>query len=166
VGVESKELNSAKRPLSGLLYPPRVVMRIENLVEWWLARETEVLGGNLSRCHFVHHKSHLTWRGANLGRRGGKPATNCLSYGTANISCKLSFPIVGFKISSLLSLASKSFFFSAFSYTRSTWKTDWINVLVLHRSCPLYHELHSKLGHVEQKQQASKFLEFYMASYQ
>jgi hypothetical protein len=23
-------------------------------------RETEILGGNLTQCHFVHHKSHMT----------------------------------------------------------------------------------------------------------
>jgi hypothetical protein len=33
--------------------------------------------------HFVHHKSHLPDTGSNPGRRGGKPATNRLSYGTA-----------------------------------------------------------------------------------
>jgi hypothetical protein len=44
---------------------PPVIMRIENLVEWWLAGETEVLRENLPQCHFVHHKSHMTWPGAN-----------------------------------------------------------------------------------------------------
>jgi hypothetical protein len=40
----------------------------ENLVEWMVG-ETEVLGENLSRRHFVHHK--------------GKPATHRFSYGAA-----------------------------------------------------------------------------------
>jgi hypothetical protein len=31
---------------------------VEQLVEWRLAGETEVLGENLR--HFVHHKSHMT----------------------------------------------------------------------------------------------------------
>jgi hypothetical protein len=48
---------------------------MEKLVEWTvLVGETEVVGENLSRCHFVH---------ANPSRRGGKPATNRFSYGAA-----------------------------------------------------------------------------------
>jgi hypothetical protein len=57
-------------------------MNMDNLVEW-VAGENEVIGENLSQCHSVHHKSHMIWQGANPGRRGGKPATNRLSYGTA-----------------------------------------------------------------------------------
>jgi hypothetical protein len=83
--VESNWVHSARRPPIGLLYPPRVIMNMENLVEWWLAGDTEVLGENLPQCHFVHHKSYMTWPGAKPGRRGGKPGTNRLSYGTANI---------------------------------------------------------------------------------
>jgi hypothetical protein len=51
-----------------------------------LAEETEVLGENLSRRHFVHHKSYLPEPGANPGRRGGKPAINRFSYGTSLLS--------------------------------------------------------------------------------
>jgi hypothetical protein len=59
-------VHSARRPLTGLLYLPRVIVRMENLVEW-MAVETEVLGGNLPRCHFVHHRSHLTRPGIEPG---------------------------------------------------------------------------------------------------
>jgi hypothetical protein len=53
---------------SGLLYLPQVIVITENLVEWWLAEETEVLGEKLSQRHFVHHKSHLTRPGREPGR--------------------------------------------------------------------------------------------------
>jgi hypothetical protein len=59
-------VHSAGRPLTGLLYLPRVIVRMENLVEW-MAGETEVLGKNLPRRHFVHHKSHLTRPGIKPG---------------------------------------------------------------------------------------------------
>jgi hypothetical protein len=49
-----------------------------------LAGETEVLGENLPQRPFCPSQNH-TWPdpGLNPGRRGGKPATNRLSYGAA-----------------------------------------------------------------------------------
>jgi hypothetical protein len=72
-------LGTAATP--GLLYLPRVIVRMVKLVEWTvLAGETKVLRGNPPRRHFVHHKSHLPDPGAYPARRGGKPASNRFSY--------------------------------------------------------------------------------------
>jgi hypothetical protein len=42
--VESNWVHSARRPQIGLLYMPRVIMTMENLVEEWLSGETEKQG--------------------------------------------------------------------------------------------------------------------------
>jgi hypothetical protein len=59
-------------------------MSVEQSVEWELAGETEVLGENCPNATLS--TTNPTWPdlGSNQGRRGGKPATNRLSYGTAS----------------------------------------------------------------------------------
>jgi hypothetical protein len=64
---------------NGLLCQPRVIMIMEKLVEW-LAGETEVLGETCPSAALS--TTNPTCPDANLGRRGGKPASNRLSYGT------------------------------------------------------------------------------------
>jgi hypothetical protein len=58
----------------GLLYLPRVIVRMENLVEW-MAGETEVLGEIYPGATLS--TTNRTWPdpGLNPGRLGGKPAT-------------------------------------------------------------------------------------------
>jgi hypothetical protein len=68
VGMESNWFHSALRPPIGLLCQPRVIMMMEKWVEWWLVRETEVLGENLPQCRFVHRTPHML-----LGREPGPP---------------------------------------------------------------------------------------------
>jgi hypothetical protein len=60
------------------------MMSVEQSVELELPGETEVIGENLPQCHFCPSQNP-TWPdlSSNPGRRGGKQATNHLSYGTA-----------------------------------------------------------------------------------
>jgi hypothetical protein len=60
-----------------------MMMNVEQLVAWELAGETEVPGENLPQCHFVHTNPAWPELDTKLGRRGGNPETNRLSYGTA-----------------------------------------------------------------------------------
>jgi hypothetical protein len=65
-------MDSKLRPLgtsatSDPFYLPRVIVRMENLVDYRLAGETEVLGENLPQSHFVHNKYHLTRPGSEPG---------------------------------------------------------------------------------------------------
>jgi hypothetical protein len=56
---------------------------VEKLVEWWLAGETEVLGETCPNATLSTKNPTWLHPGSNPGRRGGKPATNRLSYGKA-----------------------------------------------------------------------------------
>jgi hypothetical protein len=44
-----------------------MMVSVEQMMEWRLAGETEVVGENLPQCHYVHHKSHMIWPGLELG---------------------------------------------------------------------------------------------------
>jgi hypothetical protein len=55
------------RPLMGLFYQAwlswRLYVCVEQLVEWELAREIELLIENLPQCHFVHRDTYMTLAG-------------------------------------------------------------------------------------------------------
>jgi hypothetical protein len=61
------------------------MMNVEQSVAWELAGETEVLGEILPNATLS--TTNPTWPdvGSKPGRRGGKQATNRLSYGTAHV---------------------------------------------------------------------------------
>jgi hypothetical protein len=65
-------------------------MIVEKQMEYRLAGETEILRENQPQRHFCPSQNP-TWPGPGLnsGRRGGKPATNRLSYGAAVCLCYL-----------------------------------------------------------------------------
>jgi hypothetical protein len=81
--LDCEAIGTATTP--GLFCQPRVIMKmiVEKQMECRLAGETEVLGENLPQRHFCPTQSHMTGSVLNPGRRGGKPASNRLSYGAA-----------------------------------------------------------------------------------
>jgi hypothetical protein len=80
--MESNWVHSTLRPLIGLLCQPRVIMMMEKLVDWILG-ETEV-SEKTSPSAALSTTNPMFCLVTNSGRRGGKPATNLLSYGTAS----------------------------------------------------------------------------------
>jgi hypothetical protein len=84
----------------GLLCQPRVIakMIVEKQMECRLAGETEALGENLPKRHFYPlQKPTRPDPGLNPGRRGGKPATNRLSYGAAMVGWMMNWKQFGKK---------------------------------------------------------------------
>jgi hypothetical protein len=61
-GVGCDWVHLARRPPSSGWW-----MSVEYLVECELTVETEVLGGNLPKCYFVNHKSHMNCSGIEPG---------------------------------------------------------------------------------------------------
>jgi hypothetical protein len=65
------------------LCPPRVIMMLEKLVEWWFGRGNRSTRRKPAPVPLCPPQTPHACPDANPGRRGGKPATNRLSYGTA-----------------------------------------------------------------------------------
>jgi hypothetical protein len=68
---------------------------VEKLVEWRLARETEVLGENLP--HFVHHKSHMTIPGFEPGPPRWEASDKPLELWRGKISLETEATVVGLR---------------------------------------------------------------------
>jgi hypothetical protein len=88
-GVETNWVHSALQPRIGLLCQPRVIMMMEKLVEWWFGKGNRSTRRKPAPVPLSPPQTPHACPDANPGRRGGKPATNCLSYDTATISSLL-----------------------------------------------------------------------------
>jgi hypothetical protein len=75
--------HSARRPFTGLLYLPRVIVRMERI--WWNEWQGKSKYSEKTYPGATLSTTNPTWPdpGLNPGRRGGKPATNRFSYGAA-----------------------------------------------------------------------------------
>jgi hypothetical protein len=96
VGLESILVTPGMSATSGLLYLPRVIMRMENLVEWRLAGDPKY---SQKICPSATlSTTNPTWPdpGTNPGRRGGKPATNRLNYDADRVILRLGFLLESF----------------------------------------------------------------------
>jgi hypothetical protein len=54
-----------------------MMMSVEQSLGYELEGETEVLQENLSQCHFVYHKSHMTWDRTQAAAVGSGRVTAC-----------------------------------------------------------------------------------------
>jgi hypothetical protein len=72
------------RPLTGLLFTPRIIY--EYVEPRWNDIDRGKPKKSLLQSHFVHYKSHMDWPGENPGISGEIPATNRLSHDTGLIS--------------------------------------------------------------------------------
>jgi hypothetical protein len=63
---------------------------VEQLMEWRLAGETEVLGENLPQSHFVHHKSNMTRPGLQPGQPRWEAASKLCC--NRNVSASFALP--------------------------------------------------------------------------
>jgi hypothetical protein len=98
---------------SGLLCQARVIMKmiVEKQMQCRLAGETEVLGENLPRRYFCPSQNPTCPDpGLNPGRRGGKPATNRLNYGTA-FNVMWAYRLVDFPVVTYLGWLIKSWLY-------------------------------------------------------
>jgi hypothetical protein len=118
------------------------MMNVKQSVEWELARETEVLGENVPQCHFLNLKSRIIWLGLEPDRRGVKPATYHLSYGTTT-----------FYLSIYLSMALQPFIgpspLFSFLFFYTVGRTPWTGDQPVVRPVPThtaYSEWIMKLG--------------------
>jgi hypothetical protein len=59
------------------------MMNMEQLLEWELAGEKDVVKENPLPFQFFHHKTYMTCPGSNPCRHSGKSAADSLSYGRA-----------------------------------------------------------------------------------
>jgi hypothetical protein len=108
-------------------------MIVEKQMECRLAGETEVLRENLPQRHFYpSQNSTRPDPGLNPGRRGGKPATNRLSYGTAFVVHLLISYFLKIYFNTILTSAICSGkLFLSFSIFTSAFSTYLISLITL-----------------------------------
>jgi hypothetical protein len=98
-------VHSARRPFTGLLYLPRVIVRMVNLVEWWLAGEIEVLWENLPQSTLS--TTNPTWPESGSNRAVAVGSQRLTAWAMARPSRTLLLTALNFRILFLISKFNK-----------------------------------------------------------